>query len=221
MARHMQNEIQQLKKTILNLGKSVEDAVQLAITALAQRDRILAQTVIDQDETIDRAEVELEEDCLKVLALHQPVANDLRFVVSVLKINNDLERIGDLAVNIAERALRLAPHPSVNIPFDFVNMGNKVQDMLRNCLKAVVNMDTTLAQEVCQADDDIDDLHSRVYEIVSACIKKDMSNLNSYIQFIVISRALERIADHATNIAEDVVYMTEGLIVRHAPMAKV
>lgn len=217
----MQNEIQQLKKTILNLGKSVEDAVQLSITALAQRDRILAQTVIDQDETIDKAEVELEEDCLKVLALHQPVANDLRFVVSVLKINNDLERIGDLAVNIAERALRLAPHPSVNIPFDFVNMGNKVQDMLRNCLKAVVNMDTTLAQEVCRADDDIDDLHSRVYEIVSACIKKDMSNLNSYIQFIVISRALERIADHATNIAEDVVYMTEGLIVRHAPMAKV
>ena len=217
---HMQNEIQKLKKTILNLGKSVEDTLQMAVTALEQRDQILAQRVIEQDENVDRAEVELEEDCLKILALHQPVANDLRFVVSVLKINNDLERIGDLAVNIAERAIRLASHPNVNIPFDFSSMADKVQAMLRNTLKAVVNMDLSQAQQVSEADDEIDTLHSSVYDIVSASIRKDVDNIDSYIQFIVISRALERIADHATNIAEDVVYMIEGEIVRHAPIVK-
>lgn len=220
MSQHLQNEIQKLKRSILTLGKMVEDSVELAVTALSKRDELLAQKVIDMDEGIDRSEVDLEEDCLKILALHQPVANDLRYVVAVLKINNDLERIGDLAVNIAERAIRLAKHPGVSIPFDFVNMASKVQNMLRNCLKAVVNMDTKVAGEVSNSDDEVDDLHSNVYDIVADCIRKDVDNINSYIQFIVISRALERIADHATNIAEDVVYMIEGEIVRHVHMDK-
>lgn len=215
MSHHLQNEIQKLKKNILTLGKMVEDSVEMAINAMSQRDQILAQKVIDFDEQIDAAEVDLEEDCLKILALHQPVANDLRFVVSVLKINNDLERIGDLSVNIAERAVRLSTHPGVTIPFDFVDMAKRVQSMLRESLRALVNMDVNVANEVCLSDDEIDLRHSNVYDIVSDCIKQDINNIDTYIQFIVISRALERIADHTTNIAEDVIYMIEGEIIRH------
>lgn len=215
MAVHLLKEENKLKKQILALGAIVEESVRKAMTSLQKRDEKLAHEVLDHDNEIDQMEVDLEEECLKILALYQPVAHDLRFVIAVLKINNDLERIGDLAGNIAERALKLSQADRASIPFDFVKMAERVQLMLRHALDALVNTDVKLALEVRNSDDEIDDMHREVYRIVEEEIRKDVSRVGLFIQFLAISRSLERIADHATNIAEDVTYMIEGAIVRH------
>jgi phosphate transport system protein len=215
MAVHLQKEENKLKKQILALGATVEESVRKAVASLEKRDEKLASDVLDHDNDIDQMEVDLEEECLKILALYQPVAQDLRFVIAVLKINNDLERIGDLAGNIAERALRLSQDGTASIPFDFHKMAERVQLMLRHALDALVNADVALALEVRNSDDEIDDMHREVYRIVEEEIRKDVDKVGSLIQFLAISRSLERIADHATNIAEDVTYMIEGDIVRH------
>lgn len=215
MALHLQNEINKLKKDILKLGAIVEDAVYQAVGSIEKRDLKLAQDVIQCDSEIDQMEVDLEEECLKILALHQPVANDLRFVVAVLKINNDLERIGDLAGNIAERARLLAAKDKIQIAFDFVAMAAKVQKMLKQSLDSFVNTDVTLARQVCAADDDVDQINRAMYAQVQQLIPKNLDKIEQLIQHIAVSRNLERIADHATNIAEDVIYMIEGQIVRH------
>lgn len=215
MALHLQNEINKLKKDILKLGAIVEDAVYQAVESIEKRDLKLAQDVIQCDSEIDQMEVDLEEECLKILALHQPVANDLRFVVAVLKINNDLERIGDLAGNIAERARLLAAKDKIQIAFDFVAMAAKVQKMLKQSLDSFVNTDVALARQVCAADDDVDQINRAMYVQVQQLIPKNLDKIEQLIQHIAVSRNLERIADHATNIAEDVIYMIEGQIVRH------
>lgn len=215
MAVHLQKEENKLKKQILALGATVEESVRKAVASLEKRDEKLASDVLDHDNDIDQMEVDLEEECLKILALYQPVAQDLRFVIAVLKINNDLERIGDLAGNIAERALRLSQDGTASIPFDFHKMAERVQLMLRHALDALVNADVALALEVRNSDDEVDDMHREVYRIVEEEIRKDVDKVGSLIQFLAISRSLERIADHATNIAEDVTYMIEGDIVRH------
>lgn len=215
MAVHLQKEENKLKKQILSLGAIVEEAVRKAVAALEKRDEKLANDVLDHDNEIDQMEVDLEEECLKILALYQPVAQDLRFVIAVLKINNDLERIGDLAGNIAERALKLSQADRAQLPFDFPKMAGRVQLMLRHALDALVNADVKLALDVRNSDDEIDDMHREVYSIVEDEIRKDVSKVGTLIQFLAISRSLERIADHATNIAEDVTYMIEGAIVRH------
>lgn len=215
MALHLQNEINKLKKDILKLGAIVEDAVYQAVESIEKRDLKLAQDVIQCDSEIDQMEVDLEEECLKILALHQPVANDLRFVVAVLKINNDLERIGDLAGNIAERARLLASKDKIQIAFDFVAMAAKVQKMLKQSLDSFVNTDVTLARQVCTSDDEVDQINRGMYSQVQQLIPKNLDKLEQLIQHIAVSRNLERIADHATNIAEDVIYMIEGQIVRH------
>jgi phosphate transport system protein len=215
MALHLQKEIMKLKKKILSLGTIVEESVRKAVDSLENRDDKLAQQVIDNDYDIDQQEVDLEEECLKILALYQPVANDLRFVIAVLKINNDLERIGDLAGGIAERAKRLAYSDKISFPFDFHKMAERVQLMLRNSLDALVGSDLQLANDVCRSDDEIDAMNREVYGKVHAGIRSDLAHLEIYIQYIGISRALERIADHTTNIAEDVVYMINGAIIRH------
>ena len=160
-------------------------------------------------------EVDLEEECLKILALYQPVAADLRFIVSVLKINNDLERIADLAVNIAERTLGVSCEGRVPVPFDLGEMGRKVQTMLKKSLDALVNLEPQAAREVCHLDDEVDDIHKKNYRLVKEQIRKNPERIDSLIQYISVSRHLERIADLATNIAEDVLYMIEGEIVRH------
>src|SRR3990167_6478681 len=165
MALHLQKEVGKLKKQILSLGAVVEEAVRKAVAALEKRDEKLARDVLDHDNDIDQMEVDLEEECLKILALYQPVANDLRVVIAVLKINNDLERIGDLAGNIAERALQLACAHKASIPFDFHKMAERVQRMLRCSLDALVNADAELASEVRHSDDEIDDMHREVYRI--------------------------------------------------------
>jgi phosphate transport system protein len=215
MTIHLRNEIERLKKKFLALSAYVEASVHNAVKAIAERDAALANKVIENDSEIDQMEVEVEEDCLKILALHQPVAIDLRFLIAVLKINNDLERIGDLAVNIAEGAVFLANEESIEIPFDLVNMADKVKSMLKKSIDALVNLDSQLAREVCQADDEIDSLHRQMYRLIEENLAKYPDRTDRLIRFLSSSRQLERIADHATNIAEDVIYMTEGEIYRH------
>ncbi|MGA2916163.1 MAG: phosphate signaling complex protein PhoU [Sedimentisphaerales bacterium] len=215
MPKHLQREIENLKKSILNLSAQVESAVHEAAIAIEQRDSVLAQKVIDNDIVIDRQEVEVEEECLKTLALHQPVAIDLRFIIAILKINNDLERIGDLAVNIAQRAVFLATQPKPDISFDFSGMADVAQSMLKKSIDALVNLDIALAQEVRGSDDTIDVMNREMYQKVQKSILAHPQQIAPLIQLLSVSRHLERIADHATNIAEDVIYMVEGRIVRH------
>ena len=215
MSVHLQKEIENLKKDILSLGADVEENVHKAVQSLRKRDSSLAEEIIAADYYIDRREVGLEEECLKILALHQPVAIDLRFVIAVLKINNDLERIGDLAVNIAERAVFLTSEPPIDIPFDFPGMSEKTKIMLKNSLDALVNMDAKLARAVCAADDEVDAINRKMYGQVQDGIRKKIEQMESLIHYLGVARHLERIADHATNIAEDVIYMVDGEIVRH------
>lgn len=217
MSQHLRNEIDNLKKKILALGAIVENSVGLAVKSIENRDYELAQNVITGDKQIDRAEVELEEDCLKILALYQPVAIDLRFIIAVLKINNDLERINDLAVNIAERVQLLKNNPPIPIPFDLDGISSKTQWMLRTCLDSLVNLDSKLAREVCAADDYVDSINREMYNRVTEAIKARPDHVDILIPYLSVSRYLERIADHATNISEDVIYMVDGVIARHNP----
>ncbi|MFH1850743.1 MAG: phosphate signaling complex protein PhoU [Candidatus Neomarinimicrobiota bacterium] len=161
-------------------------------------------------------EVNLEEECLKVLVLHQPVAADLRYIVSVLKINSDLERIGDLAVNIAKRARRLDKRPPLVIPDDITVMTRKAQQMLKNSLDALIRLDLNIAAKVCEDDQEVDQLHNKTFSYLEEHIKMNPEQAGDLIHLVGISRHLERIADHATNIAEDVMYMVRGEISRHS-----
>jgi phosphate transport system protein len=215
MPKHLQRELENLKGQILSLGAVVEESVRWAVQALQARDPRLARNVIETDLKIDQAEVDVEEECLKILALHQPVAIDLRFIVAVLKLNNDLERMGDLAVNIAERALYLVTADPVDIPLDFVGMAERAQAMVRKSLDSLVSMDPELAREVCAADDEVDAINRQMYVQVQEAIRQHPEHVTSLVHLLSASRHLERIADHATNIAEDVIYMTEGIIARH------
>lgn len=215
MSEHLQREIRQMKKAILEIGAVVEESLYKAVKALQERDENLAKSVIDNDVEIDHMEVDMEEECLKVLALHQPVASDLRLIVSVLKINSDLERIGDLAVNIAERAAFLATQSPIDVPLDFPLMAEKTKAMLRKSLDALVNGDSRLAHEVCAADDEVDAMNRQMYMQIQDAIRRHPDRVESLIHLLSVSRHLERVADHATNIAEDVIYMNDGEIVRH------
>lgn len=208
-------EIDRLKKNILSLSAVVEEAVKKAVVAAERRDAILAQSVIQGDHQIDVLEVELEEECLKILALHQPVAVDLRFIIAVLKINNDLERIGDLAVNIAERAVFLADQQDVTPPPTLAGLTTKVETMLHLSLDALVSMDASLALQVLKTDDEVDELHRGMYRRVQELATDNPERMAGLFQWLSVSRYLERIADQATNIAEDVIYMIDGEIVRH------
>ena len=211
----LHKEIEKLKQHILTLVAEVEENVSMSVNALINYNSELAEKVINIDLKIDQMEVELEEECLKILALHQPVANDLRFIIAVLKINNDLERISDLAVNISERAEFLATRKRIDIPFDFSVMAQKSQDMLRKSIDALVTLNTDIAYEVCKADDEVDGLNREFYDIVKTAIRKNPEYIEEMTHYLGVSRHLERIADHATNIADDVIYMIDGNIVRH------
>ena len=215
MTEHMQREIDKLKKRLLSLCWIVEERFRQAVKSIEKRDADLARRVIEADAEIDQIEVHVEEECLKILALHQPVAIDLRFIITALKINNDLERVGDLAVNIAERSQFLAAQPKIDVPFDFASMAEKTQSMLRRSLEALVNMDCKLAHKVCAADDEVDEMNRQMYLIVQDAICAHPQQASSLIHLLSVSRHLERIADSATNIAEDVIYMVEGKIIRH------
>lgn len=215
MTMYFQREITKLKQDILSLSVLVEESVYNSVKAILERDEALAEKVIQKDDEIDNVEVEVEEECLKVLALHQPVAIDLRFIVAVLKINNDLERIGDLAVNIAERVVSLVRYPRVSIDFEVDKMADITKLMLKKSLDALVNLDADLAKTVGAYDDEVDALHRQAYTRLKEGMAKCPDQMDALIQMLSVSRALERIADHATNIAEDVIYMIDGEIVRH------
>lgn len=215
MTRHIEHQIAQLKDSILRFGTIVEEAISRSNTALFKQDVDLAQKVIANDGEIDRLEVELEEECLKVLALYQPVAADLRFVVAVLKINNDLERIGDLASNIAKTVSQLTTSGPFNLPEEISIMAKQAEEMVKNSLDAVVQADPDLARQVRDDDDVVDAGRQAVRTLVMQQIKKNPEKVESLLQINSVSKHLERIADMATNIAEDVIYMVEGEIVRH------
>ena len=215
MARHIEHQIAQLKNSILQFGTIVEESISRSNTELFKRDVDLAQKEIANDTEIDRLEVELEEECLKVLALYQPVAADLRFVVAVLKINNDLERIGDLASNIAKTVSQLTITGPLELPEEISSMAKQVEEMVKNSLDAVVKANPDLARQVRKEDDIVDAGRHTVRKLVIQQIKKDPEKVEGLLQINSISKHLERIADMATNIAEDVIYMVEGEIVRH------
>jgi phosphate transport system protein len=211
----LQKELEKLKKQILSLGAMVEEQFNMAIKAVETKDHDMAVRVIDSDHNIDEIEVEVEEECLKVLALHQPVAVDLRFIVAVIKINNDLERIGDEAVNIAERVAYIASRPNVPVRFDYRLMAEKTKAMVNRSLDSLVNLDVELAYQVRLQDDEVDKINREIYEQIREVIREYPDRGGYLINLFSISRHLERIADHATNIAEEVIYMVEGVIKRH------
>jgi len=216
MPKHLDLEIDKLKKQILSLAAFVEEAVAKSVEAFNTRDADLGQEVIDFDSAIDGAEVEVEEECLKLLALHQPVAQDLRFIVACIRLNSDLERIGDLAVNIGERAVFLSGVAEVSEkPLDVGSMARLVRSMLSESLNALVNLDAKLARKVCAMDDEADSLHRDTFRRVEEAVGRHPAEFATLTHYLSVSRYLERIADHATNIAEDVIYMVEGEIARH------
>ncbi|MEM8739826.1 MAG: phosphate signaling complex protein PhoU [Planctomycetota bacterium] len=221
MPLFLQRQISNLKKMLLSLGASCEDQVRDAIRAVIQRDVDLADRVIEGDKKIDLLEIDVEEECLHTLALHQPVAFDLRYVVAVLKMNNDLERIGDHAKSIAEQAKFLAGEGQVQEPpFDLAAMGKRVEQMLRSALDAVVNIDVEMAQQVRVLDDEIDIMHASMYGRAIELMRDHPHQTEQMVHFINVSRQLERIADHACNIAKDVLYITQGEIPRHARLRR-
>ncbi len=215
MAVLMQQELDTLKKKLLALSAEVEGRVQQAVQALLTGDRKLAEKVKSGDPQIDNLEIELEEECLKVLALHQPVATDLRFIVSVLKINNDLERVADFAVNIAERAIDLSGVIRIECPYDIATMSQLVEKMLKMSLDALVEKNTDLARRTIKLDDEVDEMHKGNFAKVKESIRDDPTYLDGLVYYLSISRYLERMGDLATNIAEDVVYQVDGEIIRH------
>lgn len=212
---HLQTALDTLRQHFLALSSLVEASVADAVRAIDERDAALAQRIVERDDLIDRAEVEIEEECLKILVLHQPVASDMRLLVGILKINSDLERIGDKTANIAEHAVVLARQPEGDMPIRFHEMSDKVRAMLKKALDALAAMNPALAQEVCAADAEIDRIHRENYARIREAIRNHPEQVATLIHGILISRNLERIGDHATNIAEDILYMLTGEIVRH------
>ncbi|RLS70984.1 MAG: phosphate transport system regulatory protein PhoU [Planctomycetota bacterium] len=217
MTRHIDRQIGNLKEKIRRVGTVVEEAISKSISAVINRDVQLAQRVLASDDAIDRMEVEVEEECLKILALYQPVAADLRFVVAVLKINNDLERMGDLAKNIAKRVAQLEGAGPVDLPPEIRTMAMQAEEMVRECLAAVIDADPVLARRIREQDDVVDQARQKVRKRILAGIKEHPENVEVLLRINSITKHIERIADMATNVAEDVIYMVEGDIVRHRP----
>lgn len=218
MSKHLKRDLERIERGILEVGTLVEQSIHNAITALIGRRPELAKQVLLADEDIDAAEVELEEDCLKVLALHQPVAVDLRFIVAAIKVNNTLERMGDLACNIAHGALSIIDSP---LPLDmsrFHHQTELVSEMVRDSLNALVRLDVELARRVLSEDDDVDTEKNRIFVEMMEHIQGGETDAEKAVRALLISRHLERIADLATNIAEDVVFLVEGDIIRHQPV---
>jgi phosphate transport system protein len=213
--RHLQRETDRLKRKILALGALVEESLRLAFQAIEQRDAAKARKVIATDVLIDQNEVEIEEECLKILALYQPVAGDLRFVAAVIKINSELERIGDLAENIAKRALDLLDEYPVPAPVTVAVLADRTGTILERALDALVRQDAITAREVLVADREIDALYRQLLDELKAILRADHEHIDAIVLLFSVARHLERLADHATNIAEDVLYMVEGEIQRH------
>ena len=215
MSKHLQADLDRTRKQILAMGSLVEEALRDAFEALVGRRLEIAEQVQRGDDAIDQRELEVEDACLKLLALHHPVAGDLRFVIAVLKVNNDLERMGDLAQNIAERAAYLCAHPRLEVELPFRPMTALVQRMVSDALDALVHQDTALARQVCARDDEVDDYHRDMYAVLQTSMRADTDTIERALHTLSAARNLERIADLATNICEDVVFMVDGEVIRH------
>jgi len=215
MTIHLRRDMDDLKREILSVGALVEELINKSIAALLDRRTELLREVYLGDEELDRLEVMIEEKCLKVLALHQPVADDLRYIVAVMKVNNDLERMGDLAANIARRVEALSKEQVLKPPIPIQELTERAQSMVRKSLDSLVNHDVGLAWEVLKEDQEVDELHRKMYVSLQELMKLSPDNVDRATSTLSVSRYLERIADLATNVAEDVIFMVEGKIVRH------
>ncbi len=214
-SKQFETELRELKDKLLIMGSRIEDIIRDSMQALIARDSKLAEECIERDHEINRLEMEIDELCFKMLALRQPTASDLRFITFGLKVVTDLERVGDLGVNIAERALELNQEPPLKPFIDLPMMSEAVQKMLKSSLDAFVNEDVQLAQQILSEDDKIDDLNRQIFEELVDYMGRDKANITRACRLVFISRYLERIADHATNIAEMVIFMVQGKDVRH------
>ncbi len=220
MRQHFHKELQKIKKQILTLGAMIENNVKDIKAAIATFDPEIAAAIIKSDHLIDEMEVEMEEECLKVLVLHQPVANDLRFLIAVIKINAELERIGDQMSNIARRIQTIAKQKQCEFVFDYAVMIEKAEHMLKLSLDALVNMDFEMAAQVLKLDDEVDDIRAEAYQMIRDALIEQPDHADYLLNLLFVSRHIERMADHSTNIAEDVIYMIEGEIIRHGVASK-
>src|ERR671937_92784 len=215
MTRHFHEDLETLKQTLLAMGAVVEDPIQRVMAALIQRDEALAHEVIERDRQVNAYDVEIDEKCVELLALYQPAASDLRVITTAMKIVTDLERIGDQAVNIAQRALELNAEPQLKPYIDLPRMAERAQRMVKESLDAFVARDTELARQVCAEDAAVDALKEQIFRELLTFMMADPRTIPRAIRLILISRFLERVADHATNIAEMVIYMVDSKMVRH------
>jgi len=215
MQRHFHEELETLKQTLLAMGGLVEDQIRRVVRSLVERDSDLAQEVIERDREVNTYDVEVDEKCVELLALHQPTAGDLRFITTAMKIVTDLERIGDQAVNIAQRVVELNREPQLKPYIDLPRMADQAQRMVKESLDAFVARDTELARQVCGEDDSVDAFKEQIFRELLTFMMEDPKTIPRAIRLILISRFLERVADHATNIAEMVIYMVESKMVRH------
>ncbi len=213
--KRYEEELKKLREEILYMGGMVEDQIQKAIKSLVDRDSKLAEVIIERDHEVNRLDVDIDDLCIKLLALHQPAGRDLRFITTGLKITTDLERIGDMAVNVSERALELNQEPQLKPYIDIPRMARIAQRMIRESLDAFVREDTELALKVCKNDEEVDQLNSQIFREVVTFMIADPATINRAIKISSISKYLERIADHATNIAEMVILMVKGKSIRH------
>ena len=215
MTKHLERDLNQLSDQISDLGALVSESTSKCMVMLQTFDRGIAKEIVETEARVNTTEVEIEEECLKVLALHQPVAGDLRFLIVVLKVNNDLERMGDQVVNIAERVSFLADKERVVADLDFVAMGDIASRMVSQSVKALVKRDSLMAREVLAMDDDLDAMHARTYRVIQDVMAGNPDIVIPGVSYLTISSNLERLGDLATNIAEEIIFMEEGEVIRH------
>ena len=215
MARQKEEDIEALKEQILKMGGIVEESIRQSVKALVERDRNLAITVIDGDAIVNHYDVQIEEECIRLLAIWQPTGSTLRFLTTAIKIITDLERMGDLAVDVCERAIELNEEPPLKPFIDMPRMAEAAQTMLKDSLDSFVREDADLAMKVCASDDYVDNLNVQIFNELLVYMLKDPRNISRAVRLTYITKYLERIADHATNIAEMVVYMVKGKVIRH------
>ena len=215
MQRHFVQELELLKSRLIRMGSLTEQSIAESIRAVLDRDAARARKVIDEDEAINRMEMEIDNAVVDILALQQPVATDLRFILAAQKINNDLERIGDHAVNIAESALQYSAREPIDRPLEIPRMAAITKTMLREVIDAFVHDDARLARNVLSNDDEIDDLNRKIVDEMASFIREDTNFLSQALDIIRVSRNLERVADLATNIAEEVIFVAEARVVKH------
>ena len=214
--RHLHTQLSDIRDRLMNMGGQVEGMIASATRALVERDERLVEEVLAQDSVVDRMEVEIDEACHSVLARNQPTAVDMRFLVAVMKITADLERMGDSAVNIVQAARQLNREPPLERSLDVPRQSAMVQAMVRESLDAFVRRDAALATKVCKADDEVDDLYKSLFRALMEMMTSDSKTVTRAVHLLLVARNLERIADHATNIAEDVVYYVDGRDIRHS-----